>query len=110
MRTLVGIAVLGALGSVGAQNGWTLRTPTPAPSPRGWNMLTFDFPRGVTVLFGGHPGLGDTWEWNGTTWTAKVAVAGPPARSATMTAFEQATGRTILFGGLDAAGTPHGGT
>ncbi|MFY9343853.1 MAG: hypothetical protein WAT39_15290 [Planctomycetota bacterium] len=91
---------------VGAQSGWTLRTPTVSPSLRGFHNLVHDLGRGVTVLFGGWDGsyLGDTWEWNGTTWLQRTPANAPSPRLAYAMAYDVARARVVLFGGAIGTG------
>jgi hypothetical protein len=49
-------------------------------------------------MFGGS-GLGDTWEWDGSTWTPLLLVTGPSARYAPAMAYDSQRGRCVLFGG-----------
>jgi pimeloyl-ACP methyl ester carboxylesterase len=50
-----------------------------------------------TVLFGGFPSYGGTWEWNGSSWT-QVGTNGPTRWSHAM-AYDSARARVVLFGG-----------
>src|SRR5436309_145576 len=71
-------------------------------SPRDRHAMAYDSARGRVVLFGGS-GLGDTWEWDGTSWTQRAS-SGPPPRYKHAMAYDSARGRVVLFGGDGAAG------
>jgi hypothetical protein len=60
--------------------------------------MAYDSARGVTVLFGGHFGDGETWEWDGTSWIQRL-VTGPSPRTGHAMAYDTARGVTVLFGG-----------
>jgi hypothetical protein len=76
---------------------WT-QVAVGGPSPRYGCAMAYDSARGVTVLFGGSTGGGETWEWNGTAWTQRN-VPGPFPRSRHAMAYDSARGVTVLFGG-----------
>ncbi|MDO8630142.1 MAG: kelch repeat-containing protein, partial [Phycisphaerales bacterium] len=79
---------------------WTQKSTT-GPTPRAGHAMAYDSRRGVTVLFGGSDGsgeTGDTWEWDGTNWTSRNTT-GPVARSDHALAFDSARGVSVLFGG-----------
>lgn len=88
---------------------WTLANPVTRPPARGQAAMAFDRHRQRVVLFGGRgvgnpgPGLGDTWEWNGTNWQS-VAVSGPSARVDAMMAFDPVSRSVLLHGGTTAFG------
>jgi len=90
---------------------WAQRVPATSPPPRFGGALGFD-PQGLrVVLFGGTtdpagPGLGDTWEWDGTSWTERMA-PGPPARHDCGLAFSHGNGWPVLFGGVHSNGQLH---
>ncbi|MCU0866124.1 MAG: SUMF1/EgtB/PvdO family nonheme iron enzyme [Planctomycetes bacterium] len=93
--------------------GWTQRTTTTQPSPRGCFGMTYDPIRQRTVLFGGAgPNttyLQDTWEWNGTTWISVNAPAQPSIRRGPAMAYDMERAEVVLFGG-GALGTQFGDT
>jgi hypothetical protein len=65
--------------------------------------MTYDNVRGTVVLYGGYDGttgLGDTWEWDGSSWTL-VASSGPSPRSQHAAAYDAGRQLTVLFGGFD---------
>ncbi len=86
--------------------------PNSPPAMRSHEMV-FDAARGVTVLFGGVNGSGQTldqtWEWNGTSWTLH-ATAGPSPRTGHAMAYDSHRGVTILFGGMNGTGQSLGDT
>jgi hypothetical protein len=58
------------------------------------------------VLFGGYVatsgGLGDTWEFDGTTWVQRFPAHSPPATFDGQFAYDAARGVCVLFGGTSA--------
>jgi hypothetical protein len=66
--------------------------------------MAYDSGRGVTVLFGGSAGSGETWEWNGTAWTQRL-VSGPAPEYFHAMAYDSARGVTVLYGGILSGGS-----
>jgi hypothetical protein len=100
-------------------SGWSLATPSTAPSARHGAAAVFDLAAGRPILFGGQQGivgqqppmyLGDTWTFDGATWT-DLDPATPAARIDHALAFDNRGGQTVLFGGYDpGAGQIYGDT
>ena len=64
--------------------------------------MAFDSVSGRVLLFGGFDGargLGDTWEWDGSTWIQRLPAASPSPRYASLVAFDSGRNRMVLFGG-----------
>jgi hypothetical protein len=66
--------------------------------------MAFDLARGLVVLFGGFPNLGDTWEWDGNNWVQRLPAVSPSSRQGHAMAYDLSRSRVVLFGGSDAAG------
>ena len=88
---------------------WTQHSPTNVPPTRTHPGMSYDFARGVVVMFGGrfHGGpagpmdvRNDLWEWNGTDWTQIMATNPPPARYSGTMAYDVARGVHVLFSGV----------
>src|SRR5688572_22993695 len=77
---------------------WTQRLVA-GPSARTDGVMVYDSARNLTVLFGGNPTNGETWEWNGNAWTQRL-VAGPSGRYQHAMAYDSVRGVTLLFGGF----------
>ena len=82
-------------------NDWTERLPTTTPSASLGSVITYDSARGVTVLYNGEVGSGETWEWDGTNWTQQVTANTPGFRPGYALAYDSVRQKSILFGGLD---------
>jgi hypothetical protein len=72
---------------------WT-QTGIPA---RGGASMAFDGATGTAVLFGGYPGYGDTWTWDGSTWTPQTPFDSPSPRTDAAMAYDGSN--VVLFGG-----------
>ena len=88
---------------------WTPRFVATAPHERHSHAMAYDAKRQRVVLFGGLAvlgggkiqGLGDTWEWDGTTWSQIMfSGATPPARGAPAMAYDPSRAKTVMFGGV----------
>lgn len=80
-----------------------------SPAARYQHRLCFDPYRGVTILFGGAPGVSsDVWEWDGANWSLRVTTAQPPARRDFAMAFDRDRGRVVVFGGNSGGTQPLG--
>jgi formylglycine-generating enzyme required for sulfatase activity len=101
-----------ALGDLWAFDGvgWSTQASAVSPPGRYAHGLVHDTRRGRLVLFGGFQprsgnpnpdarGLGDTWEFDGSTWTL-AATSGPSPRGEFGMAYDPRLRRTILFGGV----------
>lgn len=89
---------------------WTLlASGAGSPSPRHWGANSYDMARGRMVVFGGDDagtvGLGDTWEWDGTSWSQRMPATSPSPRRWVHMAYDELRQVTVLFGGEDVAGT-----
>ena len=89
------------------------------PSAREDGRAVFDAARRRIVVFGGGvpvgalavaDGLGDTWEWDGTSWTQAVTTQSPPARIGAAVAYDVARRQVVVFGGAAAVSSTYGGT
>ncbi len=70
-----------------------------SPTPRGGYGLAYDAEHGVTVLFAGFGGSGDTWTWDGTRWTLMQPTTVPSDRFNPMMAYDPIRKQVIMFGG-----------
>jgi hypothetical protein len=61
--------------------------------------MAYDEARQRTVLFGGHVGADETWEWDGTNWTQLKPTVSPSGKIYHAMAYDSKRGRTVLFGG-----------
>jgi hypothetical protein len=67
---------------------------------RTWkSAMAYDSRREKLVVFDGS-GLGDTWEWDGTTWLRRTPATAPPARTGHAMVYDPARQRILLFGGM----------
>jgi hypothetical protein len=88
-------------------SSWSLRSTSGVP-PRFGHAMAYDSRRNVTVLVGGLNacgefgcvGLGDTWEWNGSTWTFRCDLFSF-GREFHQLAFDARRGVSVLFSGLE---------
>jgi hypothetical protein len=84
--------------------GWTLRTPGSAPSPRWRHGCARDEARGVVVLHGGAGAAGaldDTWEWSGGAWSSKSGASPPRENHVVALVWDALRGRVLLVGAGD---------
>jgi hypothetical protein len=93
---------------------WTQRASASPPPPRFGHAMTFDRPRGRTLLFGGFAGgsigwLADTWTWDGNAWTQLAPPVQPAASGSHAVAYDAARARVVLHGGTNRSGN-HGWT
>ncbi len=82
---------------------WVNRIPAVAPSPRDSFGMTYDTPRGKTILFGG-AGSSETWEWDGVLWQKIATAKVPSIRLYFPLAFDRGRGRVVLFSGSSVLG------
>ncbi len=86
LQTACGIALLaellGACGEplTGANPTPSLSHLSPTVGP-GFGAIAYDAARQRVVLFGGPPGTGHTWTWDGTTWVRQQPATEPPIES-----------------------------
>ena len=79
--------------------------PDAAPAPRTLHAMAWDHRRQVLVLFGGDPGRGETWEWDGQGWSLRERYdpnhpqGSPAPRYNHAMAYDPRRAVTVLFGG-----------
>ncbi len=114
--TYTGTFSQGAIGAVHEWNGtaWTQRITTLDMPARNGFGLTYDAPRGQTILYGGTDGTsgqryGDTWEYNGAQWLqTRAALQGPGNANSTFLrqfvaiAYDSRFQTTVHFSGTTA--------
>jgi hypothetical protein len=95
-------------------NTWTMKSPSPAPSPRFGHAMAYDAASGKVALFGGSTGVvnAETWVYDvpANTWTDKAPATSPSARHSPAMAYDAASGKVVLFGGDTGGGVPNGET
>lgn len=85
---------------------WRRAAATASPPLRSHAAMAYDSGRGRMVLFGGTqepcasvcPGLGDIWEYDGTSWTQRSSGASPPPMAEPSMAYDPVRARTVLTG------------
>lgn len=83
---------------------WSLLSSGSGPGHRMRHAMAYDAGRDRLVVFGGEPlggpsGLGDTWEWDGTSWTEMTPATSPPGRVDAGMVYDARVGAVIMFGG-----------
>lgn len=74
-------------------------SPGPSPDARGGHAMTYDPPRGVTLMFGGgnrERAFNDLWGWDGERWSL-LSSSGPSARNSVT--FDYDTRRKVTTSG-----------
>ena len=101
-------------------SGWQ-QSSASLPPGRWAHGLVYDVRRRRLVLFGGFQprsgnpnpdaiGLGDTWEYDGSSWTLRPTATGPSPRGEFGMAYDPGLRRTVLFGGFGTGPVYHGDT
>jgi len=88
---------------------WRRIYPPISPGARWNHSLTYDYQRGVVVMFGGTENgsnrLNDTWEFDGVNWRLVVPTTAPPARMGAPLAYDSLRQRVVMYGGGYIQGT-----
>ncbi|MGE3172776.1 MAG: kelch repeat-containing protein [Planctomycetota bacterium] len=80
-----------------AVSDW-IRLPTAVtPAPRAGHAMALDEARGVLLMYGGAPGLADTWEFDGVQWQQRLPFASPGVQVDASMAFQPLSGRVLLL-------------
>src|SRR5262245_13751307 len=84
--------------------GWVLLCDPCAPGRRNGHAMTYDVARDRIVLFGGQGGgLGDLWEWDGSSWMQITPGGAVPAhRDFAQLTYDPQRRRAVMIGGLAA--------
>jgi len=61
--------------------------------------MAYDPDLDAVVLFGGTPGAGGTWKWNGANWAELEPARAPAGRWAAGMDYDTAAGSLVLFSG-----------
>lgn len=87
---------------------------TNSPPVRSYAPMAFDPQLGEVVLFGGRPGLNDTWAWNGSAWSqiadngdsgcTTTCTNSPSQRGYDSLDYDPALGQIVMFGGYSSTG------
>jgi len=81
-------------------------SPGPSPDARGGHAMTYDPPRGVTLMFGGgnrERAFNDLWGWDGERWSL-LSSSGPSARNSVTFDYDTRRHVAILVGGRTSDG------